>query len=65
MFKSPAIYLYQCMNTDTAEMFEMSKLVNNIFCDCFFDFIIMGIPMKSAAYSDGSRPGIPMKSATP
>jgi hypothetical protein len=23
------------------------------------------IPMKSAAYSDGSRPGIPMKSATP
>jgi hypothetical protein len=23
------------------------------------------IPMKSATYSDGSRPGIPMKSATP
>lgn len=27
--------------------------------------VSLGIPMKSAAYSDGSRPGIPMKSATP
>ena len=26
---------------------------------------MVGIPMKSAAYSDGSRPGILMKSATP
>ena len=44
---------------------SICQYVNGEFAYMFKYFHNLGILTKSAAYSDGSRPGIPMKSATP
>ena len=48
-------------NQPRADMCESCGIV----IQKYFKARELGIPMKSAAYSDGSRPGILMKSATP